>query len=80
MTVSMPSRKDARDLIHQQNQVLEYITEIAQELSQMAQRAGCDILSRDLRQAIMRANGLTENPAEIVARPDDAEAGQRKRL
>lgn len=55
MTAS--SHKGAYDLTHQQSDILDYITEIAQELAHMAARAGCDNLSHDLKQAILKAHG-----------------------
>lgn len=58
MAGSLP--KGAYDLTHQQNDVLDYITEIAQELASMAARAGCDALSYDLKQAILKAHGMGE--------------------
>lgn len=57
--------KDARDLTHQQNAIVEYISDIARELAQMADRAGCESLGRDLRQAIVSANRTGEGEAEI---------------
>ncbi len=78
--MSIPSRKETYDLTHQQSEVLEYITEIAQELSQIAQRAGCDILSRDLRQAILRAHGLGESQSESRGQTDAPQVDQRDRL
>lgn len=44
-------------LVHQQSDVLEYINEIAQELAQMAERAGCVALGHDLRRALLTAHG-----------------------
>ena len=56
----MPSSQSAYDLTHQQSDVLDYITEIAQELAQMADRAGCGALGHDLRQALLAAHGIGE--------------------
>ena len=65
--MSMPSRKSAYNLTHQQSDVLDYITEIAQELAQMADRAGCGDLGHDLRQALLAAHGIGENsPVERI--------------
>ncbi len=47
----------AMSLVHQQSDVLEYINEIAQELAQMAERAGCAALGHDLRRALIAAHG-----------------------
>jgi hypothetical protein len=58
--MSMPSSKSAFNLTHQQSDVLDYITEIAQELAQMAESAGCGTLGHDLRQAILTAHGIDE--------------------
>ena len=66
--MSMSSVKSAYNLTHQQSDVLDYITEIAQELAQMAERAGCGTLGHDLRQAILMAPGIDEkSPNEGIA-------------
>ena len=77
----MPSRKSAYDLTHQQSDVLDYITEIAQELAQMAERAGCSTLGHDLRQAILTAHGIGEkSPNEGIPSPNglDDTLGQKR--
>ncbi|MGN6207415.1 hypothetical protein [Asticcacaulis sp.] len=52
-------------LVHQQSDVLEYINEIAQELAQMAERAGCVALGHDLRRALLTAHETgTDSPNE----------------
>jgi len=61
--MSMPSRKSSFNLTHQQSDVLDYITEIAQELAQMADRVGCSRLGNDLRQALLTAHGIGETSA-----------------
>jgi hypothetical protein len=58
--MSMSSNQSGYNLTHQQSDVLDYITEIAQELAQMAERAGCGALGRDLRQALLTAQGVGE--------------------
>jgi len=72
--MSSPSRKGAFDLTDQQNDVIEYITEIVQELAQMAERSGCIALGGDLRKAILTAHGIGDNSpqAGIVAQSDEA--------
>jgi hypothetical protein len=59
----MTSRKSTYNLTHQQVEVLDYITEIAQELAQMADRAGCGALGHDLRQSLLNAHGIGETSA-----------------
>ena len=54
MSVSLDN--SAASLVHQQSDVLEYINEIAQELAQMAERAGCAALGHDLRRALVAAH------------------------
>ena len=58
--MSMPSHESACDLTHQQSHIIDYINEIAQELAQMADRAGCGTLGHDLRQALLSAHGIRE--------------------
>ena len=66
--MSMSSNKSAYNLVHQQSDVLDYITEIAQELAQMAERAGCAALGHDLRQALLTAHCNGEkSPDEGIA-------------
>ena len=47
----------AFDLRHQQREILDYVHEIVQELSEMSARAGLDRLSCDLRAAVLSARG-----------------------
>ncbi|MCR6658264.1 MAG: hypothetical protein NVV72_02565 [Asticcacaulis sp.] len=54
--MSVPLDNSAASLVHQQSDVLEYINEIAQELAQMAERAGCAALGHDLRRALTAAH------------------------
>ncbi|MFT4077044.1 MAG: hypothetical protein QM647_16075 [Asticcacaulis sp.] len=61
--MSSPSRKSGYNLMAHQGDVLNYITDIAQELAEMADRAGCGQLGPDLRQAILKAHGICEKPA-----------------
>ena len=70
--------KGAYDLTHQQSDVLDYITEIAQELASMAARAGCDTLSHDLKQAILKAHGMGEKtPGEGITLSDEEPSQKR---
>jgi len=46
------SHKSTGDLTHHQADIVDYISDIASELAQMADRAGCENLGRDLRQAL----------------------------
>jgi hypothetical protein len=76
MASSLP--KGSYDLTHQQNDVLDYITEIAQELASMAARAGCDALSYDLKQAVMKAHGMGEKtPGEGIATSNEEASHKR---
>ncbi len=79
--MSTSSGKSAYNLTHQQSDVLDYITEIAQELAQMAERAGCGTLGHDLRQALLTAHGIGEkSPNEGIASPNglDNERNQKR--
>lgn len=64
--MSMSSRKSSFNLTHQQSDVLDYITEIAQELAQMADRVGCSRLGHDLRQALLIAHGIEAPSSEGI--------------
>jgi hypothetical protein len=54
------SHKSTGDLTHHQAHIVDYISDIASELAQMADRAGCENLGRDLRQAILTAHDTGE--------------------
>jgi len=54
----------ASDLHHQQKEILDYIHEIVQELSEMSSRAGLERLAGDLRTAILCARAETESSPE----------------
>lgn len=67
-------------LVHQQSDVLEYINEIAQELAQMAERAGCAALGHDLRRALMMAHGsedISSNEGNISSNLDGERSQER---
>jgi hypothetical protein len=54
------SNKSTGDPAHQQADIVDYIFDIANELAQMADRAGCENLGSDLRQAILTAHDTGE--------------------
>jgi hypothetical protein len=67
-------------LVHQQSDVLEYINEIAQELAQMAERAGCVALGHDLGRALMMAHGsgdISSNEGNISSSLDGERSQER---
>ena len=70
----------AMSLVHQQSDVLEYINEIAQELAQMAERAGCAALGHDLRRALIAAHGSGDiSPTEgNISNGLDGECSQER--
>jgi|GEM_PF-1163693 len=79
--MSISSDKSGYNLAHQQGEVLDYITEIAQELAQMAERAGCGALGRDLRQALLTARGVGEkspNEGIVSSNGPDGERTQER--
>ncbi|MGA9657949.1 MAG: hypothetical protein WBQ60_02465 [Asticcacaulis sp.] len=59
--MTLPTHHTTYDLQHQQGEVLDYITEISQELAQMAERAGCLTLSYDLKMAVNKARSHAVN-------------------
>jgi hypothetical protein len=79
--MSISSDKSGYNLAHQQSEVLDYITEIAQELAQMAERVGCGGLGHDLRQAILAARGMGEKSLhEGITQVGDLDEHGQERL
>lgn len=79
--MSMSCSNSACHLTQQQSDVLDYITEIAQELAQMAERVGCGGLGHDLRQAILAARGMGEKSLhEGIAQVGDLDERSQDRL
>ncbi|MGN6425105.1 MAG: hypothetical protein ACTHLA_17545 [Asticcacaulis sp.] len=62
--MSLRPHSIASDLHHQQQEILDYVHEIVQELSEMSARAGLDRLSCDLRSAVLSARVETPDSPE----------------
>ncbi|CAL4868419.1 hypothetical protein MMA231_02700 [Asticcacaulis sp. MM231] len=75
--MTAPAQKDGYDLAHQQKDVLDYITDIAHELANVAARAGCDTLSHDLKQAIIKSRGLGDTSAPSTVTPSEDRPQER---
>ena len=55
------------DLRHQQQEILDYVNEIVQELSEMSARAGMTRLSSDLLAAVQSARSDSDSPQRRIS-------------